>query len=79
MFFTYFIYVLLLIIFVAVTALILRFTVKFGYLSPRFKYAVGGFLILSIILIGFSLYLLANTSSSGSSGGTTQQQGGLNF
>ncbi|MBU0727567.1 hypothetical protein KKA95_02680 [Patescibacteria group bacterium] len=51
-------YILLLIIFLAVSSLILRHAIKFGYLSPRFKLVVGVFGALSLAVIIFSIYLL---------------------
>lgn len=78
MFFIYLIYGLLLAIFVFITIFILRFNLKFGYLSPHFKYAIGVFFALSALLIITSLYLLVHINTSGGSGGIIQQ-GGLNF
>lgn len=52
------IYVLLLIIFLAVSMLILRHAIKFGYLSPRFKIVVWIFATISIAVIIFSIFLL---------------------
>ena len=54
------IYIILLIIFLMACALIFRHTVKFGYLSPKFKIIVTVFGIIALIVIIFSLYLVTN-------------------
>lgn len=51
-------YILLLVIFLAISSLILRHAVKFSYLSHRFKYIVGLFVIVALSVIAFSLFLL---------------------
>lgn len=57
-------YILLLVIFLIISSLILRHAVKFSYLSPNFKYVVGGFGIIAVIVIIFSIYLLFKMSPS---------------
>jgi len=52
------IYIVLLVIFLVMCALIFRHTVKFGYLSPRFKTVVTIFGILALGIIIFSLSAL---------------------
>jgi len=51
------IYIVLLIIFLAICALIFRHTIKYGYLSPKFKMVVVVFGIIALIVIIFSIYL----------------------
>lgn len=51
-------YILLLLIFLIISSLIFRHTVKFSYLSPRFKYIVGVFGLIALGVIIFSIYLL---------------------
>lgn len=53
------IYILLLIVFLVVSSLILRHTVKFGYLSPRFKTVAIIFGILALFVIILSIYLMS--------------------
>ncbi len=60
-------YILLLIVFLIISSLILRHTVKFSYLSPRFKYVVGIFAVIATIVIIFSIYLLFKMGSNSSS------------
>lgn len=62
-----FVYVALLIIFFVTSALIVRHTFKYSYLSYRFKKVVVAFGVISFIVILFSLYLmiLLLTHSSG--------------
>lgn len=66
----YLIYTLLLIGFLGISALILRYLVKFGHLAPRFKWVVMIFATLALVIIIFSIYLLTqldkNPSSTGS-------------
>lgn len=62
------IYILLLIIFLIVSSLILRHTMKYNYLSPHFKYIVGGFGIIAVMVIIFSIYLLFKMGSGSGSG-----------
>lgn len=52
------IYVLLLIVFVVISGLIFRHTLKFSYLSPKFKYIVALFAFISLALIILSVYLI---------------------
>lgn len=64
------IYIILLLVFLVVCALIFRHTAKYGYLSPKFKTVVSVFGILALIGVILSLYLvisLFNTSSGSSS------------
>lgn len=56
-------YILLLIVFLIISGLILRHTIKFNYLSPRFKYIVGVFGIIAVTVIIFSVYLLFKMES----------------
>lgn len=60
-------YILLLIVFLIISSLILRHAIKFSYLNPRFKYVVGGFGIIAVIVIIFSIYLLFKMSPSSNS------------
>ena len=78
------IYILLLIVFLIISSLILRHTVKFSYLSPRFRYIVAVFGIISVIVIIFSVFLLFKmqpNSSTGFDSGPTipSSTGNLNF
>ena len=52
------IYIFLLIVFLGISGLIIRHTIKFGYLSPDFKKVVIVFGVLSIIVIIYSIYVL---------------------
>lgn len=52
------IYAVLLIVFLVVSGLIFRHTVKFGYLSPRFKTIASVFGIFALIIIILSIYLV---------------------
>lgn len=52
------IYIILLLIFLVISGLILRYTIKFSYLSPRFKKVIWIFGILSFFIILFSAYRL---------------------
>ncbi len=74
-------YIILLIGFLVFSALIFRYTSKFSYLSPRFKYAVGVFALLSAGIIVLSLYFLmqAGSVSSSNSSGNTTSNSELNF
>ena len=58
MYITIGIYAVLLIIFLVISTLIFRHTVKFSYVSPRFKKIALIFGILALIIIIFSLYLV---------------------
>lgn len=51
-------YILSLLLFLIISSLIFRHTVKFSYLSPRFKYIVGFFAIIALVVILFSITLL---------------------
>ncbi|MBN2086813.1 hypothetical protein JW758_00535 [Candidatus Peregrinibacteria bacterium] len=81
------IYILVLICFIAISGLIVRHSIKFGYLSARFKSVVAVFGIIALIIIIFSIYLMfqgqsssgspdyksnTNTSSGGTSSGDLQ-------
>ncbi len=77
-------YILLLIVFLIISSLILRHTVKFSYLSPRFKYIVGVFGIISFVVIIFSIFLLFKMGPSTSTGfdsgpSIPSSNGDLNF
>lgn len=61
-------YILLLIVFLIISSLILRHAVKYSYLSPRFKYVVGVFGLIAVIVIIFSIYLLFKMGPGTSSG-----------
>ena len=61
------VYAVLLIIFLVASALIVRHTVKYGYLSPKFKTIVIIFGLLALGVIIFSLYLTVNIFSGGPS------------
>ena len=61
------IYAVLLIVFLVISGLIFRHTVKFGYLSPRFKKVVSVFGILALIITIFSIYLIISLFRSPSS------------
>jgi len=52
------IYIVLLIIFFTLSGIIVRHTIKYGYLAPTFKFLVGVFLVFSVLLIGASAYFL---------------------
>ncbi|MBN2306603.1 hypothetical protein JXD20_01335 [Candidatus Peregrinibacteria bacterium] len=60
-------YILLLVIFLVISSLILRHAVKFNYLNPNFKYVVGIFGVVALVVITFSIYLLFQMDSSGGS------------
>ena len=51
-------YIVLLVIFLIVSSLIFRHTVKYSYLSYRFKWVISVFAILALAVIALSLYLL---------------------
>jgi len=83
-------YILLLLVFLIISSLIFRHTIKFSYLSPRFRYIVGVFAAVSFVIIIFSVYLLfqidggSSTGSfkeptSSSSSGSSSGSGDLNF
>lgn len=52
------IYVILLLVFLIMSALIFRHTVKYSYLSTRFKITVSAFGILALIVLIFSIFLI---------------------
>lgn len=58
----YVIYALLLAVFLVMSALIFRHTMKYGYLSPKFKTIVTIFGLLALGIIIFSLYLVISLS-----------------
>lgn len=77
-------YILLLIVFLIISSLILRHTIKFSYLSPRFKYIVAIFALISLGAILFSILLLFKMEPSSSTGfdsrpSTPIGSGDLNF
>ena len=78
-------YILLLLIFLIISSLIFRHTVKFSYLSPRFRYIVGVFGVVAFIVIIFSIYLLfqiggePRTNYYDSGNTPPSSSGGLNF
>jgi hypothetical protein len=53
------IYILLLIVFLAISSLVLRHAVKFGYLSPGFKIVIIIFGVMALCVIIFSIYLIS--------------------
>ncbi|MBU1017917.1 hypothetical protein KKA33_02700 [Patescibacteria group bacterium] len=57
------IYIVLLIGFLAISALIFRHTAKYSYLSPKFKTVVWVFAILALGGVIFSLYLVISLFS----------------
>lgn len=57
MVFVYIIYIVLMVIFLVTSALILRHTVKYSYLSPKFKTIVTIFGLLALCVFIFSIYL----------------------
>ena len=81
------IYILLLVAFLIVSSLIFRHSVRFGYLSPRFKTVVWIFSALALTIIAISIYLLAllgRTPSFGGDAGSNnvrneRSSGDLNF
>ena len=54
------IYALLIIVFLVVSAFILRYTLKFSYLSPRFRKVVTIFAIIALATIIYSIFLVFN-------------------
>ena len=80
------IYIILLVVFLVISSLILRHAVKFSYLSPRFKYIVGTFVVVALAVISFSVFLLfrMDTGSTGvpysaPSAPASDRSGSLNF
>lgn len=78
------IYILFLLIFFIASGLIFRHTVKFGYLSQRFKTIVTifGLLALSVIIFSIYIFLQVLTPSSetySTSSPPTSNSGELNF
>ena len=78
-------YILLLLVFLVISSLIFRHTVKFSYLSPRFKYIVGVFGLIAVVVIIFSIFLLfqmgdgPSTSYYDNDPAPTTTSGDLNF
>lgn len=52
------IYVILILIFLGMSALILRHTMKYSYLSSRFKMVVSVFGLLALVVFIFSIFLI---------------------
>jgi hypothetical protein len=79
------IYILLLIVFLAISSLVLRHAVKFGYLSPSFKIVIIIFGVMALCVIIFSIYLMfqVNKPYSGyeyyDTGTESTSNDGLNF
>lgn len=67
----YLIYTLLLIGFLALSGLILRYVIRFSHLAPRFKWVVVLFGTLAFITIIFSVYLITQLDKNPSSTGPT--------
>ena len=63
------IYIILLLVFLAACTLIFRYTIKYGYLSPKFKTVVSVFAVLALMGVILSLYFVISlfSTSSGSS------------
>lgn len=80
-------YILLLIVFLVISSLIFRHTVKYRYLSPRFTYVVSFFAFIALVIIIFSVYLLFKVGGSPSTTNfapstpsiPSSNGGGLNF
>lgn len=51
-------YIILMLIFLVMSALILRHTVKYSYLSTRFKIVVSVFGLLALAVFIFSIFLI---------------------
>jgi len=78
------IYILLIALFLVMSSLVFRHTVKFGYLSPRFRLVMGIFGTLAVGIITLSVYLLFVLSQVSESGvspvqPTHSNSNGLNF
>jgi len=79
------IYIALLLVFFFVSSLIFRHTMKYSYLSPRFRTVVTIFGLLSACVIAFSLYLLSGLlnfdlpSFNPTRGNTPSVSGNLDF
>jgi hypothetical protein len=75
------VYIILLIAFIIISSLLFRHAIKFGYLSPSFRVVVAVFGILSLVVIGFSIYIisLTGTPSGYEYMNTGVSSGGLNF
>ena len=76
-------YILFLFGFIVASALIIRHAITYGYLSKRFQLVVGIFVLLALIVIGFSIYLIflyddtgGNTDYYQPSSGYTEETGG---
>lgn len=57
------IYIILLLVFLVACALIFRHTIKYGYLSPKFKTVVSVFAVLALVGVILSLYLVISLFS----------------
>ena len=75
------VYIILLVAFLIISSLLFRHAIKFGYLAPKFRIVFAVFGILSIIVIGFSIYIisLTGTPSGYEYINTGVSSGGLNF
>jgi len=75
------VYIILLIAFLIISSMLFRQAIKFGYLAPRFRIVVAVFGILSLLVIGFSIYIisLTGTPSGYEYMNTGGSSGGLNF
>ena len=81
------IYITLMIIFLASSALIVRHAITYSYLSSRFKKLVAIFSVISIGVIVFSIYLMmelysassSSTPSYSSPATSTSSSSGINF
>ena len=77
------VYIVLMVIFLVMSALIVRHTVKYGYLSQKFKTIVTVFGLIALGVIIFSLYmvisLFGGSSPSSSSPDKTVNSGAINF
>lgn len=77
------VYIVLILIFLVMSALIVRHTVKYGYLSQKFKSIVTIFGLIALGVIVFSLYMMISlfTGSSPSSSPSvkTVNSGEINF
>jgi len=76
------VYIVLLVFFLLASAMIFRHTLKFSYLSPRFKTIVMTFGIIALVVIIYTIYLvisLRNTSNPSSLTPTTTSTSEINF
>jgi len=78
-----FLFIVLALILIGISALIFRHTIKFKHLSPRFKYIVALFAIISMTTIIFGIYLIftldSNSTSNLNNSGSSNNSGELNF